>query len=52
MVDTTKLPRAQNRFEDLRKGGKIYVDHTDLMNLPNLTDLIFCQDPEGLASHS
>ncbi len=31
MVDIRRLPRAQNRFETLRKKNQIYVDHTDLI---------------------
>ena len=31
MVDITRLPRANNNFEDLRKFNQIYVDHTDLI---------------------
>ncbi len=31
MVDISRLPRAKNRFEDIRKKNQIYVDHTDLI---------------------
>lgn len=31
MIDIRRLPRAQNRFETLRKKNQIYVDHTDLI---------------------
>lgn len=31
MVDISRLPRAKNSFEDIRKKNQIYVDHTDLI---------------------
>ena len=31
MVDSTKLPKAKNSFEDIRKKNQIYIDHTDLI---------------------
>ncbi|SKA66580.1 PD-(D/E)XK nuclease superfamily protein [Succinivibrio dextrinosolvens DSM 3072] len=31
MVDISRLPRAKNKFEDIRKKNQIYVDHTDLI---------------------